>query len=408
MELDNNGNHKALIDVITCRIEESLCAAIPFAEFMDLALYHPQYGYYATAPSKIGAAGDFVTSPHLSADFGELLAQQLVQMWEILQRPDRFTVVEMGAGQGILAADVIRELVRHADLRPCLAYRIVERSPQMRVEQQHQLQPWIEQGIDISWTTLEVIAPDSVVGCFVSNELVDALPVHQVQVQAGQLQEIYVTNATGDRDSASASFREVLRDVSTPRLTEYFQDIGINLLDARYPDGYRSEVNLAAVDWLAQVAQRLQRGYVLTIDYGYPSDRYYHPVRSAGTLQCYYRHQHHDNPYAYVGQQDITAHVDFTALARYGEMNGLHTVGFTKQGLFLMSLGLGDRLAALTQSHPDRDASDALTVNTILRRRDALQSLIDPMGLGNFGVLIHAKQVPATAHLDGLKGERMS
>ncbi len=401
VELDNYGNHKALSDVITCHITESLCSRITFAEYMDLALYQPQHGYYVTAPSKIGATGDFFTSPHLGSDFGELLAQQFIQMWHLLGQPDRFTLVEMGAGQGLLAGDVLRDLAQHQpEWANHLDYVIVERAPALIAEQQQRLQPWRDRGWSIRWTTLEAMPPDSVTGCFFSNELVDALPVHQVIVQDGQLQEIYVTLPEGDAETA---FVEQVGPLSTPQLAIYFQDIQIDLTSARYPDGYRTEVNLAALDWLQQVASRLQQGYVLTIDYGYASDRYYNPMRSTGTLQCYYRHRYHDNPYIHIGQQDITAHVDFTSLQKYGEHCHLHTVGFTKQGLFLMSLGLGDRISAISQSQ----ASDPQMLQTILRRRDALQTLIDPMGMGNFGVLMQSKGVDPNETLIGLRGEQM-
>jgi SAM-dependent MidA family methyltransferase len=166
-------------------------------------------------------------------------------------------------------------------------------------------------------------------------------------------------------------------------LAEYLQLVGIELKPSIYADGYRSEINLAALDWLGIVADRLQRGYVLTIDYGYPATRYYNPRRSQGTLQCYYQHRHHDNPYINVGQQDITAHVDFTALELWGQKCGLNLIGWTQQGLFLMALGLGERIAALS--------SQQQPISQILDRREALHQLIDPTGLGNFGVLIQSK-----------------
>lgn len=400
MELDKHGNHKALSEVITCHITESLCSRITFADYMELALYHPQYGYYAAAPTKIGATGDFFTSPHLGTDFGELLAQQFVQMWQLLHKPNPFTLVEMGAGQGLLAGDILTYLTQHhPDFVTCLNYVIVERAPALVAEQQHRLQPFRDRGLIITWMPLDAIPPNSITGCFFSNELVDALPVHQVIVQDGQLQEIYVTLATSDR--AEATFTEQIAELSTPNLATYFADLQIDLTSSRYPDGYRTEVNLAAKEWLQQVAACLQQGYVLTIDYGYSSDRYYNPMRSTGTLQCYFRHRYHSDPYIHVGQQDITAHVDFTSLQKYGEQCQLHTVGFTKQGLFLMSLGLGDRIAALSQSQ----ATDAQTIQTVLRRRDALHTLIDPMGMGNFGVLIQAKGVKRNETLIGLRGE---
>ncbi len=181
-------------------------------------------------------------------------------------------------------------------------------------------------------------------------------------------------------------FIEVIDELSIPELVKYFDLVGIELPSSAYPEGYRSEVNLAALDWLKMVGDRLQRGYLLTIDYGYPASRYYSPTRSQGTLQCYYQHRHHDNPYINIGRQDITAHVDFTALERWGDRCGLHKVGFTQQGLFLMALGIGDLIATVSQF---RDRS----IQEILRRREALHQLINPQGLGGFGVLIQGKKL---------------
>jgi len=402
VEPDDNSNYEALSECITCRITESLRSQITFAEYMELALYHPQYGYYASSPTKIGPTGDFITSPHMGADFGELLATQFGQCWELLNRPDRFTLVEMGAGQGLLAKDILQWLHQHSpELVAHLDYIIIERAAALLAEQKLQLQTLIDQGIHISWPTLAELPPNSITGCFFSNELIDALPVHQVIVQAGKLSEIYV--ALPEDEQATQPFIERIDELSTPAIAHYFEQVGIDLTDRRYPDGYRTEVNLAALDWLTQVTARLRQGYVFTIDYGYTSDRYYSPMRSAGTLQCYYRHRYHSNPYIYVGQQDITAHVDFTALQKQGEQCGLKTVGFTKQALFLMSLGLSDRIASIAQSQ----ITDLTSMNEILRRRDALQTLIDPTGMGGFGVLIQSKGVERNGTLDGLRGEQI-
>ncbi|MGI0488081.1 class I SAM-dependent methyltransferase [Pantanalinema rosaneae CENA516] len=399
----NANNNITLSDLISQQITERSGHRITFADYMDLALYHPQYGYYAATANQIGAQGDFFTSPHLGADFGELLAEQFVQMWQIMQRPQPFTLVEMGAGQGLLAADILHYLRdRYPEFYACLNYMIVERAAALITEQQRQLHDLQTGGLSLSWRTFAEIPSQSIIGCFFSNELVDALPVHQVMVESGQLREVYVTvanqPAAGDR-----TFTEVTGDLSTSRLADYFQLIDIDLLSSRYPSGYRSEVNLAALDWMATVADRLKHGYVLTIDYGYTSDRYYHPNRNEGTLQCYYHHAHHSDPYIYVGQQDITAHIDFTALMRQGEQCGLSTIGFTRQGLFLMALGLGDRIAALSQSQ----ATDIQTIQTTLRRRDALHLLANPMGLGNFGVLIQGKAIETTELLQGLAAEQI-
>jgi len=401
VQLDQNSNPRTLGKFIAQQITESSCHRITFAQFMEWALYHPQWGYYAAAPTKIGATGDFATSPHLGADFGELLAEQLIQMSQGFDPVQPLTLVEMGAGQGLLAKDVLTYL---GDRAPGLLarseYWIVERAAALIQEQQQQLQGVMQAGVTVRWCGLEDL-PSAIVGCVFSNELVDAFPVHQVIRQGEQLQEIYVTLAA-NATSESPEFVETVGDLSTPRLADYLAQLGVDLLSDRYPEGYRTEVNLAAVDWIATVAQQIERGYIITIDYGYPSDRYYHPLRTEGTLQCYYRHRHHSNPYLYIGEQDITSHVNFTALAHYGTKAGLQTVGLTKQGLFLMALGLGDRLVQLSQSN----ATDSATIQTVLQRRDALQGLINPMGLGNFGVLIQQKGMDSAFSLLGLQGER--
>jgi SAM-dependent MidA family methyltransferase len=386
----------ALQDAIMKRIAESHSHRITFAEFMELALYHPQFGYYTVARPKIGATGDFFTAPHLAADFGELLADQFAQCWQILGCPAPFTLIEMGAGQGILAMDIVGYLQRaYPVLLENLQYVIVERSLTHIREQQQQLSQWLEVGAAIRWCGLEEIPLHSVQGCFFSNELVDAFPVHQVIAEAGDLKEIYVA-----MEETADGFRltEVIDQVSTPMLIDYFTQLDIDLTAPPYGDLYRTEVNLAVKPWLETIATRLDRGYVLTIDYGYPSDRYYHPNRSSGTLQCYYRHSHHSDPYANLGQQDITAHVNFTALERFGGACGLATVGSTKQAAFLMALGLGDRIAAISQS-PDATLPN---LQALLQRRSALHDLINPMGFGEFGVLIQSKGVPSLEPLKGL------
>lgn len=363
---------------------------ITFAEFMDLALYCPQLGYYAKLREKIGAQGDFFTSPHLSFDFGELIAEQLAEMWQALGRPEPFTLVELGAGQGLLAADVLRYLDRHhTDCFNCLTYLIVEKAAAHIVEQRHRLRRWTEAGVRIEWRSIEDIPNDSITGCVFSNELIDAFPVHLVTIQENELKEIYVCLEEN-------RFAEVIGDLSTEKLADYFKFVGVDI--SRYADGYRTEVNLAALDWMNTIAQKLNRGFVFTIDYGYPSMRYYNPMRSQGTLQCYYQHSHHNDPYIYMGEQDITAHVDFTALQLQGEQAGLQTVGFTQQGLFLMSLGLGDRLTQLTQT----ETTSTQDLQNRLQRRDALHQLMNPMGLGGFGVLIQSKNLSQDLQLKGM------
>ena len=387
---------KDLRQVVAQHIQQRDRPRITFAEYMALALYHPQFGYYASkaTPHKeaaIGPQGDFVTSPHMGHDFGELLAVQFVDMWAAMGNPEQFTLVEIGAGQGLVAADVLGELrSHHPTCFKALNYIIVEKSAALKAEQQRRLSHWQSEGISLSWRSLEEIPPDSVVGCCFSNELVDALPVHWVEVHGGQLKEVWVSD----------ELRPVVGELSTPELERYFERVGIEI--ASYEDGYRTEVNLAALDWIERVGDRLQKGYLLTIDYGYTAQRYYNPARREGTLQCYYQHAHHNDPFIHVGEQDITAHVDFTALENRGEEVGLQKLGFTQQGLFLMALGLGDRLSAL--SNPSDQIATGQNIQQIMMRRDALQQLISPMGLGNFGVLIQGKGLTQTEIARPLKG----
>lgn len=389
----------ALCEAIGDRIAASRDRRITFAEYMDIVLYHPVYGYYSTKAVNLGRQGDFFTSVHLGGEFGELLMVQFLQMWEILGRPVPFSLVEMGAGQGFLALDILQSIQQqYTDFFKAINYIIVEKSSALKQEQQQRLQEF-----PVCWCELEEIPSNSIVGCFFSNELVDAFPVHQFILKHQQLQEIYVTTSIdGEEENVSASsnrptpsFVEIIGEPSTPQLAQYLDLVGINPQSA-YPDGFRSEINLAALDWLGIVANRLQRGYVLTIDYGYSASRYYNPRRSLGTLQCYYQHQRHNNPYINVGRQDITTHVDFTALERWGESCGIDKVGFTQQGLFLMALGLGERLAMLSYTQQP--------VSELLHRRDSLHQLLDPMGLGGFGVLLQRKGLTKVETIQPLKG----
>ncbi|MBE9248546.1 class I SAM-dependent methyltransferase [Dolichospermum sp. LEGE 00240] len=393
-------SHSPLCQAITHRIITSPQKRITFAQYMEMVLYHPEYGYYSSDAIKIGFRGsDFFTSASLGADFGELLAKQFYQMWEILDQPIHFDLVEMGAGQGILASHILNYIQQESpDFFGAVKYIIVEKSQSLKQQQQQRLQDFA-----VNWCNLEEIPSKSINGCFFSNELVDAFPVHQFILAAGELREIYVTLAELNREISEIQiirdplFMEVIGEPSTPQLGEYFKLVGIDLSQNTYENGYRSEINLAALNWLGIVADCLERGYVLTIDYGYPAHRYYNPRRSQGTLQCYYQHRHHDNPYINIGQQDITAHVDFTALSSWGERCGLKQVGWTQQGLFLMALGIGERIAALS--------SQQQPISQLLQRREGLHQLINPSGLGNFGVLVQSQgltEKQASQPLQGL------
>ncbi|MGK7934021.1 MAG: class I SAM-dependent methyltransferase [Microcystaceae cyanobacterium] len=363
---------------------------LTFAEYMNLVLYHPQYGYYSSGKVVIGSQGDYFTASSLGSDFGELLAQQLVEMWHHLEQPNPFYLVEMGAGNGNLAKDILTYLRQNQLLKlDAVEYVIIETSSALINKQKETLQDLLNDKIKITWKKWSDIPANFLVGCLFSNELLDAFPVHRLTVNNKEIKEIYVT-------AHKEKLIEITGELSTPKLLDYFNLIEIDLLNKNYPDGYTTEVNLAALDWLSQVYQKLKKGYLITIDYGYPAIKYYHPQRYQGTLNCYYRHRHHHNPYVNLGEQDITAHVDFTAIEKQGQLLGLETIGLTQQGLFLMSLGLGNKLQELSQGH--------FGLAEIMQRRDHLHQLIDPTGLGGFQVIIQGKELSLQEkELTGLK-----
>ena len=380
-------DHPPLKQLICDRILTSPQQRITFAEYMEIILYTPQLGYYARSSQQIGSQGDFFTSPHLGKDYGELLAIQMVQMWQLLGEPQLFTVVEMGAGQGLLALDMLRYWQQHQPkLLASLDYIIIETAPAMVVSQQRLLSNW-----PVRWSNWDKLPDEELVGCVFANELIDALPVHQVIVEANELKEIYVSS------TAEQQLVEQVAELSTAKLLQYFELANIQIGD--YAAGYRTEVNLAALDLIQSIAPKMRCGYLLLIDYGYSADRYYNPMRDQGTLQCYYQHRHHNDPYIHIGNQDLTTHVDFSSLIRQGAAVGLQQIGLTKQGLFLMALGLSDRLA--TNATVTNQNTDGMA---ILQQRQALHQLIDPTGLGGFGVLIQGKGLsPDQLLLQGLR-----
>ena len=379
-------NSYALQKIISDRLAAAPQNRITFAEYMNLVLYHPQYGYYSSGIVEIGSTGDFFTSSSLGEDFGQLFAIQLWDMWQVMNCPDTFSVVEMGGGNGNTAYDILTYIQTfYPDFSQAIDYVLVEESPELIHKQQKKLETLKK--VKVTWKTWSEITDNSLVGCCFSNELVDAFSIHLLTIKKGKLQEIYISY---EQDKLT----EIYGEISTPKLQDYFNLVEINLPTQDYPEDYRTEVNLAALDWLSTVSNKLKKGYILTIDYGYPATKYYHPQRYQGTLQCYYQHRRHHNPYVNLGYQDITAHVDFTALEKQGELCGLEKIDFTQQGMFLMALGLGDRLKEIS--------SGTYEIQQVFRRRDALHQLIDPTGLGGFGVLIQGKELQAREKL--LKG----
>lgn len=371
--------HPELVAAIASEISRN--GAISFARFMEMALYHPQFGYYMrpTDPGteRIGWDGDFYTSSDVHPILGQALARQAAQIDSLLGHPDPFTIVEMGPGKGLLAQHVLSHCqIASTSLSQRLRYVLIECSPTMRALQQQQLKPWLRPSSPVSWLEdLTSLAPDSVTGLMFSNELPDAFPVHRIQVEDGVLKEIFVEVRDG-------RFAESLRDLSTPEIEDYLHRLHIAL-----PEGYRTEINLRAPMWMRQVAASLNRGVAITIDYGHAAEDLYGPERSKGTLLCYRSQMASEDPFVRVGLQDMTAHVDFTTLATVGEEAGLSTTGFTNQMSFLMGLGVEDMIAQLTPETPEF--------------RAALH-LLKPEGMGRtFKILVQHKGLDAPA-LDGL------
>ncbi len=315
---------------------------LTFARFMELALYDEEHGYYMTrghrprsAPSPIGTdGGDFFTAPCLSPLLARCLVRQLVEIDEHLGHPAVFHLVEMGPGDGTLFRDMLRECeARHGSLLSRLSCVLVERSPVLQCRQRDMLSSWATRAGGIRWVDdVSGLAPGSLTGLLFSNELVDAFPVHRIRMERDGLRELYVTRRGGE-------FVEIAGAPSTPELASFLNDLGVGL-----PDGFTTEINLNAVRWMERVAGAVDRGVVITIDYGHTSRDYFAPERQRGTLMGYHRHTVSTNPYARVGEQDLTAHVNFSSLARAGERAGLTAMGLTNLTHFLMSLGIDEMI----------------------------------------------------------------
>ena len=336
---------------------------ITFAEFMDVALYHPSGGYYTSA-SRIGAAGDYFTSPTAHPAFGALLCVQLNRMWEVLGRPDRYVVVEMGAGSGQLGCDV-------AGYAATLAGDFVRSLRYIALERYARAGPSRGEARNMHRVIggADSVPIRGVVGCFISNELVDSFPVHRFQIKRRDVYEIYLTL------DAHGRLVEVLGEPSTPQLTGRLTALGFPL-----PDGFRGEIRLNTGRWLSQIHGALERGFVLTVDYGFEAERLYDDTRAEGTLQSYHHHTQVSGPYQRIGEQDITAHVDFSLLASEGEALGLRPLALLSQAEFLRGLGfegMTTRLRAMDLSQRERDANVM-----------GMRELVNPDGLGAFKVLI--------------------
>jgi len=329
-----------LVTHLQSRIQQN--GPISFRDFMEAALYHPEFGYYTSVRNPIGREGDFYTSSDLDPVFGKLLARKFLQMAAALGiAPEDFTVLELGAGRGLLA----RQILTHQRFR----YSILERSASMKQRQREFLQ-----GLDVEWVD---DLPHKLTGCIFSNEFFDALPVRRVIRRNGVLREIHVT----------AEFSEIEGDLQEP-------------LDLPLAEGQLADISTDARRWMARIATSLDRGYHLAIDYGYLDREFY--ARPRGTLMCYWQHHAVEDPYVRVGEQDITAHVNFSDLMKEGTAAGIVTETFATQMDFLIQLGI---LAELENLVPARTAES-------IQRVSALKKLILPGGMGErFKVLVQRK-----------------
>ncbi len=352
-------SHAELEGRIRNRIESD--GPITFAEFMEEAMYGD--GGYYTRPRRISPEGDYFTSPSSHPAFGALIAVQLRDFWELLGEPEVFDAVEPGSGDGTLARDVLAYAqALGGAFYDALRYTEFDRSVADREQA----------GL-----------PTGVTGCLLSNELLDAFPVHRFIIDGGELMELYVAVDNG-------VLVESPGPVSEPgigeRVSPHMPDL---------PNGYRGEVNLGLRRWADDAAETIDRGYVLTIDYGEMARELYRPSRSEGSLRAYYRHTLSQNPFRHIGDQDLTAHVDFSAVDAELSRVGFDPLGITTQTAFLDRLGIRSFLAQLPGL--------GLPANEVEKNRMPMLWLARPDGLGRFKVAFHSRGVEARSPI-GLDG----
>ena len=346
---------------------------IGFARYMELALYAPGLGYYAGGAAKLGAAGDFVTAPQLGPLFARTLACQVAEILAALPADAR-CVLEFGAGSGALAADLLDALEARGSAP--VQYLILEPSPELRARQRERL------GARARWIDR---LPESFSGVALANEVLDAMPVHALAwTPAGILERGVAINdgalAWTDRPAAGAVLEAArLIEIELP------------------PSGrYESELGLVAMAWMRSLAERLQAGAILAIDYGFTQREYYHPQRSMGTLMCHYRHRAHGDVFLHPGLQDLTAHLDFSALAQAAADGGLETLGYATQAGFLVNCGITDELARADPGDAKRYAPLAAQA----------QQLLSPAEMGELFKVLAVGKAVATPLCGFARGDR--
>ncbi|MBF0588018.1 MAG: SAM-dependent methyltransferase [Magnetococcales bacterium] len=362
--------------VLSAMIQEA-GGRLRFRDWMEAALYHPQWGYYMAQRPRLGREGDFVTAPEMTSLFGELLALQWIEVWQAMGKPNPFTVVEAGAGSGRLALDVLTTSARFADYYAALRYVIIERSPDFQQRQKLLLEDVAASGRPVFWCEAlqELDAGQGIEGVIFSNEFLDAFPVHWVEMGEAGLLELAIA------ERQDGGWEVVAVEPQAPLEPDYLSG-----LETPLPIGVRTEVGLDGQHWVAEAAGRLQRGVMVTIDYGYTGPEYYHASRLEGTLTGFWQHAQLNDPLAHPGEMDLTAHVDFSAVARVGERAGVRTMGYTTQGWFLMGLGILERLEQLRAKMAPGEALESL--------EKTVQRLVMPQAMGDrFKVLAQGRGV---------------
>ncbi len=357
---------------------ESAGGKISFADYMNLALYAPGLGYYSAGLKKFGRLGDFITAPEISPLFSQCLA---IQCHHIMQQSGLNTLLEMGAGSGIMAIDIMQELERQDSLPE--QYLILELSADLRDRQQKAIEDKIPH-LASRFNWLDQLPASPFNGIVIANELLDALPVHLLRLSGTQSFERFVVL------DKKQQFIWQDQSIEEPRLNVIANEIrdihlSIQALNDKPGRDYITEVNLLAMDWIGSIADIMEQGAILLVDYGYTAREYYHPQRFMGTLMCHYQHHRHDDPFYLPGMQDITAHVNFSHIARSAEAAGLTLYGFTTQAHFLMAGGLVE----LTR---DLDPDDVVHFTETARQ---IKMLTLPEKMGElFKVILLAKGKP--------------
>ena len=347
--------------------------------FIELALYHPRLGYYSQARVRVGRRGDFITNVSVGKLFGEILADQIIEAWEFLDRPPEFTVVEAGAETGDLALDL---LTRLEECRPGVFWRYVLVEPNALKRSQQKVRLI---GHEVRWVS-SLNELSSITGLILGNELLDAIPTRVVEFSGKQWREVCV-------NFKSDTLEFCLEPINHRRLAAMIDKIPIP-----WPESYRTEINLQSQDWVRAAAKTLLRGLVLVIDYGYPRSDYYLPLRSKGTLTAYRNQRRQENIFEAIGETDITAHVDFTSIAETGLEAGCELLGFTDQHHFMVGAGENRMRAFEAKATTQRGR----------RERDqfmrAYKTLMHPemMGLA-FKYLLLSKGIPAALKLSGFQ-----